>query len=280
MIALVTCRAFPAIGDDDALLAAALARRGVATRAVPWDEAGELAGCEAVVIRATWDYHHRVGEFRDWLRVLERGGAHVENPLPVLRWNLDKRYLRELPIATVPTRWLARGDAPPLRAVLEEQGWDEAVVKPAISAQAHDTFRTARARATADEPAFRRLLDAGVVMVQPFVREILDGEWSLVFIAGDFSHAVRKQPARGDFRVQSMYGGRVVPAAPPPAIVADAARALTALPAPALYARVDGVDVGGRLVVLELEALEPQLFLATHPPAAERLAAALLARLG
>jgi len=164
--------------------------------------------------------------------------------------------------------------------LLEQAGWDEAVVKPVVSANAHETWRTSRARAADDEPRFRAIASRERVMIQPFLPEIVvDGEWSLVFFGGEFSHAVVKRPGAGDFRVQTDHGGSAVAARPDDAILAVARAALRCIPGDWLYARVDGCVVDGTFRVMELEALEPSLFLAWAPEAAERFARTIEATL-
>jgi glutathione synthase/RimK-type ligase-like ATP-grasp enzyme len=162
--------------------------------------------------------------------------------------------------------------------VLAGANWSDAVVKPTISAYAYETWRVqAGGLTTADEARFR-LLGArpGGAMVQRFVTELArDGEWSLMFLAGAFSHAVLKQPGTGDFRVQEAHGGTAERRTPPPRIVATARSILDSVPGRLLYARVDGVEVDGRFVLGELELLEPSLFLGTDSGAPERFAAAI-----
>jgi hypothetical protein len=188
-------------------------------------------------------------------------------------------YLRDLEaagVAITPTEWVG-GKAPHLDNLLEEKGWDAAVVKPVISASSYRTFRTTRATAKSDRDKYHEALSLGTAMVQPFLPEIVtEGEWSLLFIAGIFSHAVLKRPADGNFLVQSEFGGTSVPATPPPRLVDDAALALGSAPGRSLYARVDGVRRGDRLILLELELLEPDLFFRFGPGSAERFAEALL----
>jgi len=284
-IALATYAALPTLADDDRLLVDALAQRGA--RAVPavWDDATvDWRAFDAVVIRSCWDYHLRLAEFTAWLDRLQALGVVVCNPPDVLRWNADKTYLRALAasgVRVVPTAWVPRGDQRTLRHVLQSAGWDDAVVKPTISASAWQTWRTSRAAADDHEPRYRALVAHGDALVQPFVDAVVrDGEWSIVFLGGAFSHAVRKRPRDGDFRVQSEHGGSADAEAPPPHVLDAAARALGASPAGgrSLYARVDGCMVDGAFQLMELELLEPSLFLAADPAAAGRLADALLAR--
>jgi len=238
---------------------------------------------QGVVVRSCWDYHHRLEEFLAWVAWLERAGIPLWNPPAVLRWNSHKGYLRDLAargVPIVPTRWLGRGEPVDLPMLLEDAGWRDAVMKPAVSASASGTWRTSTEAAAGDQARLGELLRAGDVMVQPFVSEVRDrGEWSILFLGGQLSHAVLKRPAEGDYRVQWEFGGRAVTAAPPPTLVADAEAVMAAVPGDPVYARVDGVERDGRLVLMELELIEPHLFLGWDDGAAGRLAGGLLALL-
>jgi len=279
-VALVTCAEFPDLTPDDLLLVSALARRGL--KAVPalWDDPRQRwAEHAAVVLRSCWDYHRRAAEFDRWLEQLEREQARVFNPLPTLRWNTHKSYLRDLEAAGIPvvrTMWAAKGSAMTLRQVADSMGWSAMVVKPTISASAFDTWRVAREATEGSEERFARQLRDRDLMIQPYLPSIAtEGELSFVFIAGAFTHAVRKRPGPGDFRVQEEHGGSAERAALAQDLVLEAARAIRVAPEPPLYARVDGATLGGRLHVTELELIEPTLYFRFEPAAAQRLATAL-----
>jgi len=188
-------------------------------------------------------------------------------------------------IAIVPTVWVSAAGsdgAPDLDALIAAQGWHEgAVVKPAISATAHETWLVVPRRAAEHQARFEALLASsqGGVMVQPFLPEIRDGEWSLVFLGGEFSHAVVKRPADGDFRAQHDFGGTVGRREPDPSLIEDARAALHAAANATgtrmndiLYARVDGIVRDGTLLLMELEVIEPVLFFSHAPGAAARMA--------
>jgi glutathione synthase/RimK-type ligase-like ATP-grasp enzyme len=199
----------------------------------------------------------------------------------VVRWNMHKGYLRDLAshgIAIPDTEWLRAGDDVSLTAVLDMHGWAEAIVKPAISASATDTWRTSASLAD-DERRFAAQLRSSDLLVQAVIPEVAaDGEWSLMFIDGDFSHAMLKRPASGDFRVQAEHGGTATPAEPPPEVVAAAAKVLENLPARVLFARIDGVVTPRGFLLMEAECIEPVLFFAQAPRARARLARALSTR--
>ncbi|HEY6059994.1 MAG TPA: hypothetical protein VIV10_05365 [Gemmatimonadales bacterium] len=284
-IALVTYRRLPDLHPDDHPLRDALRALDAQVHAVCWDEAGvDWAGFDAVVLRSCWDYYLRFGEFRRWLDGLERAGTRLWNPAAVVRWNYDKIYLADLAgdgVVLPGTEWLAPGDRRDLGAVLEARGWDRAVVKPRVSASGHETWLTDRRRVAEDQPRVARLVAGEGALVQEFVPEVMTaGELSLVYLAGEFSHAVRKRAGPGEFRVQERFGGWTEPATVGAAAREAGKRALARVPGPWLYARVDGVerDAGRQFLVMELEVFEPTLFLQGVPEAARRLARAIVSR--
>jgi glutathione synthase/RimK-type ligase-like ATP-grasp enzyme len=280
-IAIVTCAEYPAPMIDDGLVREALQARGADAASVVWDEPGvEWDRFELCLVRSTWDYHEKHDEFLAWARRVEAESA-LQNPAEVIAWNSNKTYLRELAeagIRTVPTAWVKRRADADLEAILAERGWDEAVVKPVVDLGAKNLRRVRRGEGST---ALKDVLQRHDAMVQPFLPSLEErGETSLVFVAGALSHTVCKQPAPGDFRVQSIWGGTVGPAQPEPPQVALAEQVLAQLDEPPLYARVDLVeDLDGSPALIELELIEPNLYLETTPNAAPRLANAVLAQL-
>jgi glutathione synthase/RimK-type ligase-like ATP-grasp enzyme len=249
-----------------------------------------------VLIRSCWDYHLRPADFLAWLHGLRDRGVIVLNPPPVVEWNMDKRYLLRLAEAGVdvgiPTVILMResgmNDVPRLgdAEIGLRHDWTAVVVKPTISASAHETWRTAWPPTAAALERLRSALGRGPVLIQPFLPEIANrGETSLVFVAGRFSHAVVKRPAAGDFRVQEEHGGSAHATTPPPHVVeyargvlATAARLCGTDAAAIPYARVD-VLAGERPRLMELELIEPTLYLAHSLDAPGRLADDIVGRM-
>ena len=289
-IALATYAALPNLAADEHLLIARLAERDI--RAVPavWDDpAVAWQYFAGVIVRSCWDYHLRPAEFFQWIDRVTSLGVPIWNSPATLRWNSRKTYLHDLTIGgvrTLPTLWLL-GDNPrratvSLADVIEDTGWEHVVVKPVVSSSAHETWEVwrddARENAAMHDARLRTLIARHGVMVQPFVPEIAsDGELSLLFLGGTFSHAVIKRvpTGTGEFRVQREYGGTHESVTPPPAILRQAEHALRSAPGESLYARVDGVLLDRNLVVTEVELLEPSLFLDVVPEAPERFAAAI-----
>ncbi len=280
-LALATCEAIPGVYPDDAHLVATLHSLGIEALPCVWTDAGvDWGGFDAVLIRTPWDYFQRPAEWSQWL---DRLPVPTINDAALLRWNADKRYLLELQgqgVAIIPTR-IAEGAA--LSTVLGELDGRDLVIKPTVSGGAWHTVRGVAGSPTFDA-AVAQLPAELTYMIQDFIPQIVhDGEWSLLLFDGVFSHAVVKRPARGDYRVQGQFGGSVKAVDPSPALIDTAHNALRAAAAlghpDTAYARVDGVVVDGRFLLMELEVIEPALFLEGRPDAAERFAANLLARL-
>ena len=281
MIALATCEALPDLDPDDAALVAALRERGLDPRPAVWsDPEVDWSAFDLCLIRTVWDYFHRAAEFLEWV---DRAGAVVEmwNPPQTLRWNAHKHYLRDLEdagVPVIPTLWLERGSTPDLPALLAERGWGDAILKPAVAGGSLGLHRVVDPAAA--QAHLAGLLERGDAMAQPFLPSITGGELSIICLDGEPSHAVRKTPRAGDIRVQPEHGG-LVERAEPDAREAEVARqVLAALPHPALYARVDLVrSGGGEPLLIELECIEPRLFLSHDRDAAGRVAASLQRRL-
>jgi glutathione synthase/RimK-type ligase-like ATP-grasp enzyme len=283
-LAVATCADLPSIQPDDAHLVTSLERLGVQSVVCVWnDPAVDWSAFDAVLIRTIWDYFKHHAAFLCWLDRLDALGIPTINDSALLRWNSDKRYLLELArhdVAVIPTRLARAAELPDVLAAMPAQS---VVIKPTISGSAWHTVRGHVGDAAFDAAVARlpRELD---YLVQPFVPEIVSaGEWSLLYFASEFSHAVIKRPAAGDYRVQGEYGGSAEPAQPDAAIRAAAGRALAAVAAIGhgdhAYVRIDGVVSQGQFLIMELELIEPFLHLAAHPAAAERLARDVAGRL-
>ncbi len=239
--------------------AAALVAGGIAVEPVPWTEAGDLTGYDLVLPLVVWGYHERPEEWFAFLDRIAREQLPMVNPPALLKWNSDKQYLAELGqrgIATVPTLPVEQLGEDHLREARERFGTGQLIVKPPISGSAFRTFRLGPGDSLADEVRGQRMI------VQPFIRAIADGEYSLILFDGMLSHCVVKRPQQGEFRVQPQFGGMTQLCDPPAGAEELAHSALAAAPAEATYARVDIIrDDAGKLAIMELELIEPALFL-------------------
>ena len=261
-----------------ARMAAPLQALGATVEPRPWVDAGDLSGFDLVLALMVWGNYRAVDRWLAAVAAWDAQGIRLHNPASVLTWNVDKIYLQRLAQAgapVLPTAWLDRGDPELAEAARQAHGWDEAVVKPRRSG---GSYRTERLRSGA--PANFEPFDSPA-MLQPFLPAVgTTGETSLIFFNGVFSHAVRKVAAAGDFRVQPDWGGHVSAVSPDADERAAAQAALNAIEeGPLLYARIDLVrDRNGRPVVMELELLEPDLYLGEEDGAQARFARAVLDR--
>jgi len=290
-IALATYEGAPDLAPDDQLLLASLVAAGADAEPAVWSS-GEVIWetYDAVIIRSCWDYHRRAGEFRAWLDRLDASRIPTWNTPELVFWNSNKRYLLDLAargVATISTVIVPQGCGADVAAIVEAEGWARFVIKPAISASGFETYALAAPLDAASEQVVERVAALGDVLVQPFAEEVSrdgegGGELSFTFIDGALSHATIKRAAPGEFRVQTEHGGRVDACAPSEelaALAAQAARVLTTLDEMPLYARVDGVARGSAFLLMELELIEPNLFLAYGDGAADRFARAILGRI-
>lgn len=271
---------------DDALAVGPLRERGYEVAFVPWRRTGvDWRVFELVVVRSTWDYQHDLAAFFTALEAIVAAGTPLFNPLELVRWNASKRYLADLAgrgVPVVPTLWrdgLAPGEG---AALFEAVGAPEIVLKPLVGANADGVFRVrADAWAGAEAEILTRYADTPL-LVQPMVASVLDeGEASLIYFDGALSHAIRKTPAPRDFRVQEEHGARIERLDADDRLRRAGRVVLDALPAAPLYARVDLVRANGGegFWLMELELVEPSLYLRMDPHAPERFAAALSRRI-
>ena len=274
---IATCRPLPEPDVDEDLLLEALQGAGIDARMVAWQDAAAWSAPVPTLVRSTWDYIHALDDFDAWI---DRAAAVAPlwNPPSVLRWSLRKRYLLELEargVPVTPTVLLPRGDPRPLSAVAAARGWDDVVVKPEVGAASFETHRL-RTDDPAADAVCARLVAARDVLVQPYLPSVEGhGERALVWIDGAFTHAVRKTP-RFAGGVEQVSDALPISTAE----LATGTAALAGFGDEMLYARVDvapGPD--GLPVVMELELVEPSLFLLQSPAALERLVAAVARRL-
>ncbi len=267
--------------QDDQLLRAALARQGLSTSRIDWSRQDvDWSKYQCLLFRTTWDYFDRFDEFTSWLARVETQ-VSLCNAAETVRWNVDKHYLADLESRSVPvvaSRFVERGSAATLATLLDETGWSEAVIKPCVSGAARHTYRVSRDTASALEPVVKSLLASESLILQPFQRSITtEGEDSLLVFGGRYTHAVRKVAKAGDFRVQDDHGGTVRAYQPTRQQIELAESATAACsPVPA-YARADIIrDNDGRLAIMELELIEPELWIRYHPASADVFATAVV----
>jgi hypothetical protein len=277
-IALATCTDFPALDPDNALLLPALAERGLQARPAVWNDPHmDWSVPRVTVVRSTWNYHLHRPAFLDWAeRVSDLGD--LWNPLTLIRWNTHKFYLHDLErsaIPIIPTCWLEQGSTVELTRVISRQGWSKAIIKPAVSASAYATLMVTPESMQLGQSHLDRFLPTHDMLLQPFVETVTSShERSLVYIESEFTHAVERKPA---LNLEPSAEERLVTPEEDELLLAQ--KILGLLPSPPLYARVDLIhDDAEALRLMELELVEPTLWLRFAPHAVQRFADAIVKR--
>ncbi|MBC3872521.1 ATP-grasp domain-containing protein [Undibacterium flavidum] len=283
-LAVVTSADLPELFGGEKLLLPALSALKVRTSLCVWDDHSvDWQSFDAILIRCPWDYHEKLPAFLLWLDQLRTCGVQVINDLDTLQWNLNKKYLFELSqlqLPVIPSYCLSPNDQHTLPELMTLLASPELVVKPVQSAGAWRTLRVNADNCEQVNREFSAWRLEQEFLVQPFMPEIMrEGEWSLIFFDGEYSHALIKRAKAGDFRVQSDHGGSVEAIEAPPAMRAQALEILQAVKSMPCYARVDGVLRDEQFLLMELELLEPELFLELDPQAPQRFARAIVQRL-
>ncbi len=269
---------------DDELVVMPLYERGWQVECASWRQKIKWDNYNVVLIRSTWDYHEYPTDFLEVMREIDASEACLLNDLTLIEWNVNKKYLAELEnwgVPIIPTVWRDRLEAGGLKSLFEEVGGSDLVVKPVVGASAADTYRVTEATLGPMSTWVESTFEDRALMAQPLATRVLDqGEYSLFYFEGAYSHAVLKRARRGDFRVQAEYGGSVAPWEPSRELRELGAHVVSVLPHPSLYARIDAVETndGRGLWLMEAELIEPELFLRTDAGAPGRFADAVARR--
>ncbi len=225
---------------------------------VSWD------AYEVVLIRSPWDYMEAPKQFLKVLEEIDGSKARLENSLNIVKWNIEKTYLRDLEqrgVPSIPTLWNDRFVEAEARSFFDQLNVGEIIIKPTLGAGAQNTYRLGVEKFEDSLSILRSDYVDRAFMVQPFISEIIDpGEFSLFYFAGELSHAIQKKPKAGDFRVQEEHGGVLSKIEPDADMLSCASCALELIGEMPLYARVDLVPYRGQLVLMEIELIEPSLY--------------------
>jgi len=266
--------------SDAELSFAPMAELGWNVEMVPWQSDADWNAYELVYICTPWDYQNDVAGFLDVLATIENSSARLVNSLDLVHWNLQKTYLRELESRgadIVPSRFFECFDADRIAACFDEYGTGTIVVKPVVGANSDNIFVLTRPLPANVIDELGRVFAERRFFVQPFVESVRsEGEYSLFFFGGEYSHAILKKPKPGDFRTQEEHGADILSVEAPAALVETARRVLGVVSPQPVYVRADFVrDVGQRFLLMELEMIEPALYFRTDPESARRFASAL-----
>jgi glutathione synthase/RimK-type ligase-like ATP-grasp enzyme len=235
---------------------------------------------DLVVIRSAWDYQQDPVAFLACLKQIEISSARLENSLKIVQWNISKDYLKDLQnqgINIVPSLWFDSFSFAELEQSFSHFKTPQIVIKPLISANADHTYRLNPQQLAASAAELSHVFATREFMIQPFLPAIVEeGEYSLFYFAGEYSHSILKQPKSGDFRVQEEHGGQLKLVEADDEMLTTARHSLAALPEDVLYARVDLVRHQNELAVMEIELIEPSLYFNMDPSSAQRFADALV----
>ena len=254
------------VKDEDGPLLIFLQNKGLDIYREVWnDPAVKWSEYDFVVIKAPWDYHEQLDKFLSWLEMITKLGCKVLNPVDVIKWNSDKHYLSEIAgsgLSVIPTVVLERGSEINIDELRTQLNSETLVFKPCVSAGAKHTYKIDRNNVAEMLPKLKTLVQSDSFLVQEFSNEVVtEGEWSFIFFNGEFSHAIVKKPGSGDFRVQHYFGGTIQIKEVTTSQISMAGKYVSQFAKGCLYARVDGIMRNDVFFLMELELIEPLLFL-------------------
>lgn len=269
----------------DNLVLEPLANYGWQVDEIPWKQTDvNWDQYDLVVIRSTWDYQEQPEAFTQCLQQIEASKAELQNSLALVEWNINKGYLKDLSsrqVPIVPTIWQDTFNSQRILDSFTHFDATEIIIKPLVSANADFTYRLDKRTFSALESELSQVFDSRAFMIQPFLNAVVDeGEYSLFYFSGKYSHCILKQPASGDFRVQEEHGGRLTSVKPNKDLRAHGDKALSALPECPLYARIDLIRTAEGFALMEVELIEPSLYFNMDKKSAQRFANAIEKRFG
>lgn len=270
--------------DEDKILSGVLTELGISHEIVIWSDPDvKWEKFSTLLIKSVWDYFDYYPEFLDWIERMKLLKIHVLNDLSTILWNSSKEYLLEIEQKGFPviSGLILEADSKPnLELIKEKIKSDTIVVKPLVSGGAKNTLKIQLSEWDNYSQKLENLLQEEDFLVQPYIKEVAEvGEYSLLFFNGKFSHAVLKTPAKSDFRVQHYFGGTIQVINPKPEMLESCQKLMDTFASNTLYGRVDGVEINGVFHLMELELIEPYLFLALTDEAIPNYKEALKKRL-
>lgn len=279
-IGFFTCEDFPGFTEDDLILADLFKQNGFNIKSVVWSKSeNNLSDFDNLILRSTWDYHLRYNEFEKWINKIEKEKIKVWNPAKIIKWNMNKTYLKDFYKAglnIVPTEFIININKETVKHILQNK-WEEIVIKPSVSATAYKTWRLKKEEIPMLPEIIGNYSNDEIILVQKFMPEIKSkGELSFIFFNKVYSHAVIKTAKAGDFRVQKNFGGETKQIEPSLELISQAQKFVEFIKEDLLYARVDCVESGGKLFLMELELIEPELFFKYNNKAAHNFHNAFL----
>ena len=275
-VGFITNSQFPHLTDSDSLVIELLKKREIEVESIIWSSPPPtLNQFDAIIMRSAWDYHTQYEKFTSFFHTLKNSGVPIYNPIDTMLWNSNKSYLLNLAsqgVPIVPTIKIHSINEADWQKITQ---WPEIIIKPAVGASAFGITKLSSNNKNEVHKTIATLLKVGDVIIQPFMKEIYDGEISFIFFNKQFSHAVLKKPTLQDFRTQPEFGGTEKRTFPSDQMIGSASNILQKIKSPLLYTRLDAIVVNNNLQLMELELIEPHLFLDIAPEAASTFADAI-----
>ncbi len=283
LIGLITYHKLRDLNDDDQLLAAELIQKGFEVKIADWeDEKVVWTEFDIVIIRSVWNYHLKHAKFINWLSKIDSDGVEIWNNPQMIKWNSDKKYLDEISksFTSIDSIYISKIQKDLDLMALKQKDWDQIIIKPVISASAFNTVKTTVSQLLAKPTIISENLDHSDLVIQPFIKEIQTiGEWSVIYFNGKFSHSVLKKPKVGDYRTQPELGGSALIERCSDDIIKTGRDIISYISnkfeIPILYARIDGIELNGKFILMEIELIEPFLYFGIDDKATSRLVDAL-----
>lgn len=266
LIGLLTCSKLPELMPMDKALIPKFHELGIEAIPVIWNETNvDWKSFDCLVFRNTWDYFEYPEEFNQWLDYIQMSNIPTLNSLDIIQWNIHKFYLKELQgagVAIIPTVFIDTATKELDLSFLEEMNWNEFVIKPAVSGGSFHTERHVSGDWRDVQDRYRQLFPNQCLLVQKFESSILSsGELSMIFLDNVFSHAVIKTAQKGEFRIQTQFGGVYNPIVATDKQISVAEKIIKYIDKDLSYARIDGLIVDGEFLLMEVELIEPDLYM-------------------
>ena len=279
-IAILTCEKLPDLNPEDQKIIPALAKHNIDAQPAIWsDKTINWTDFDYLIFRNTWDYFEKETEFKIWLDQIEKLGIKTLNPIEIIKQNIHKFYLREMEkqgTTILPTIFIDKTDYLNVAQLIPPH-WKKAVIKPAFSAGSYLTEVFEKAESQEISAKYKSIAAEKELLLQEFMPEIQTlGETSFIFFNKKFSHAVNKKPVDGDFRVQSLFGGKYNLVQPSPEMIEKAQKVVDTFKENLLYARVDGILIDNELYLMEIECIEPDLYFNLSENSLERFVTSIV----
>lgn len=283
-IAFLTCQKLPNGIKSDTILIKLLSSQNILINIEVWtNELVQWKQYDCIIIRSCWDYHLLPDKFMQLLTYFKNTNIPILNNFETINWNLNKRYLNKLSnsgIKIPPTIFIAKGESISLNQIMHKYLWSDVVIKPVIAASSFGLSKINIKDAKKENTRINNEIQEHDMIIQKFLPEInQNGELSLIFFNSEYSHTVLKKPKQGDFRVQQSLGGKIQLITPPISIINQAYKIINKSNQSSLYARVDGVISNNELLLMELEMIEPALYLEQDKKAPKMFANAIISKL-